>query len=472
MSAIASQLSVSRVIRILTLALVITALILCLTPQMEVKADTLSVWKTVDDGSEGTLRWAVNNAFADDTISFDTSQIPPGSTIVVSGQILIDKNLTITGPGADYLTISGGNQNRVFEIGAGSEVHISGLRITDGMDFMGGGIRNRGDLYLEYCIIENNLSTDEGGGIYNDRYLEIDHSIIRNNRTQDSEWWAGGGAGIYNLQGATVRISYSTISDNKCGNHTGDGAGSGGDGGGIYGLTQASIYLTNCTISGNSAGSSLSPQGGASRGGGIYVTGGVRLSNCTIANNQAGSGGGIWKLGILEARNSIIANNNASNSPNIYGDLWSGGCNLIGDELSGWYYDSDSITDGDQLGADPMLDVLADNGGFTQTHALLSSSPAIDGVLEGWCYTTDWTPEPVTDDQRGVFRPKDGDGDGLALCDIGAYEYESAFNPWDYDLDEDGVISKVEALTAVADYLSGSITKQQALAVIVLYFAT
>ncbi|MFC1968361.1 choice-of-anchor Q domain-containing protein [Chloroflexota bacterium] len=69
---------------------------------------------------------------------------------------------------------------------------------------------------------------------------------------------------------------------------------------------------------------------------------------------------------------------------------------------------------------------MADNGGFAPTHALLDGSPAIDGVLSGYCTTIGIAVpgEAVTEDERGVARPQDGDGDGQAFCDIGAYEYE------------------------------------------------
>ena len=70
-------------------------------------------------------------------------------------------------------------------------------------------------------------------------------------------------------------------------------------------------------------------------------------------------------------------------------------------------------TAGNQLGTDPRLGPLADNGGPTLTHALLPGSPAIDAVTAGNC--------PAAD-QRGVSRPQDGTGDGVRACDIGAFE--------------------------------------------------
>lgn len=75
---------------------------------------------------------------------------------------------------------------------------------------------------------------------------------------------------------------------------------------------------------------------------------------------------------------------------------------------------------GDQLSADPKLGALADNGGPTRTHALLSGSPAMDAIPQGTngCGTT------FAEDQRGVDRPQGGGANGTAACDIGPFELE------------------------------------------------
>jgi len=80
---------------------------------------------------------------------------------------------------------------------------------------------------------------------------------------------------------------------------------------------------------------------------------------------------------------------------------------------------------GDQVGTNtepvyPLLGPLQNNGGPTDTHALLFGSPAIDAVVDCLCTTVGG--DPVTMDQRGAWRPADGDDDGTSHCDIGAYE--------------------------------------------------
>jgi len=129
--------------------------------------------------------------------------------------------------------------------------------------------------------------------------------------------------------------------------------------------------------------------------------------------------------GTVKVKNSIIAGNNASSGPDFDGILTSYGCNLVEDT-------SDCTITGDETcniyGEDPLLGPLQDNRGPTFTHALLEGSPAIDGVCTG-CGCTTIDGQEVTTDQRGEPRPVDGDGDGTALCDMGAYELQPAPGP-------------------------------------------
>ncbi len=213
------------------------------------------------------------------------------------------------------------------------------------------------------------------------------------------------GAGIA-VGGGPFTLTDSTV--------TGNAATAAGDsGGGIAaGAGAGAMTLVNDTISGNSA---------AGDGGGIVFGNGagnqLTLENVTIADNHAnsdgiggGNGGGVARVVFAPAvilHNTIIAGNSGGGAPDCVG-FASGGTithsgNLIGD-LSGCGYPASGP--GDITGVSPLLGPLADNGGPTQTQALLVGSPAIDHAA---------APCPATD-QRGVARPQ------LAGCDIGAFE--------------------------------------------------
>jgi hypothetical protein len=327
----------------------------------------------------------------------------------------------------------------------------------------GGGIYNRGVLAIKNTFITANSTGDggqlhihggcggNGGGIYNTAQgsAVMTASQISNNTTGDGfpepeqDFFGGdggSGGGIYN-DGAFI-ISRSTISNNVTGD-AGDGhvlVLGGGSGGGIY--NNGTLSLTNSTVSSNTTGNGglskdIDSSGSGGYGGGIYNRNILSLINCTITNNITGQcggnspgqwrtggwGGGIFNQeaypfnGTVEIRNSIIANNHVAEKgkgPDCWGFFNSKGCNLVQD-ISDCTLGGYSIYD--ITGVDPKLGPLVDNGGETETHALLPGSPAIDAG-----YSTE-----IFVDQRGYTRPVDiydiiNVSDG---ADIGAYEFSA-----------------------------------------------
>jgi hypothetical protein len=144
-----------------------------------------------------------------------------------------------------------------------------------------------------------------------------------------------------------------------------------GSGGGIYG----GGTISNCTISGNSVFGSAYK--GPGLGGGIYAVGTVTISDSTFSDNYIisyGNGGGIYDRATLEIGNTIV--NRTGLGENIFnngGTLTSAGYNLSNDDGGGYLNGP-----GDRINTDPLLGPLQDNGGPTQTYALLPGSPAID----------------------------------------------------------------------------------------------
>jgi hypothetical protein len=197
------------------------------------------------------------------------------------------------------------------------------------------------------------------------------------------------GGGIFNNYGM-LTITNCTFSGNVA-----------SVGGGIFGAGLATI--TNSTFSGNSA---------SNQGGGIFHLGGepLTITNSTFYGNSAVFGGGIDTSSSAPAilRNTIVANNTGGN---CFGAIVNGGNNIDDGITCSW-----GSADGSMSSTDPLLGALADNGGSTETFALLPGSPAIDGVTFN-------TPNSApSTDQRGVARPQ-----GVGY-DIGAYEYEFSYS--------------------------------------------
>ena len=322
--------------------------------------------------NECTLRAAVqqsNRTSGNDTINFASTVT--GTITLGLGELVIDNepdSLTINGPGARVLTVSGNNVSRVFRLSDDASAAINNLKISNGnATTNGGGISTDGDLLLLTNVTVSGNQATSGGGIYN--------------------------------SGNVLTLNNSTVG--------GDNRATNGVGGGIYNINGAALTLKNSTVSGNLASSGLDP----SFGGGIANGGTLTLNNSTVSGNEVnnGDGGGIRNSsGTTFPRNTIVANNTAATGPDVSGTFSSQGNNLI-ESTSG----SSGFGGSDVLGKDPRLGPLRNNGGPTNTHALPSRSPAIDRAPNANC---------PSKDQRGVSRPRDGDGDGKARCDIGSYE--------------------------------------------------
>jgi hypothetical protein len=248
-----------------------------------------STVSNLSDSGPGSLRQAIIDTPAGGTVDFQ-----PGlsGTITLAGtELVIDKGLTIAGPGAGVITVSGNHASRVFDIAATFTVAISGLTITNGF-YAGGGIYNAGTLSLRDSTISSNSSNyQDGGGIYNDGTLTIISSSISGNK------FVNNGGGIYN--GGTLNVTNSSISGNTSFRY----------GGGIY--NGGTLNVTNSSISGNTSGES----GGGIANGQSYSPGGtVTITGSSISGNNATfDGAGIDTLGgTLNVTNSSISGNTSS----------------------------------------------------------------------------------------------------------------------------------------------------------------
>jgi len=434
----------------------------------EVHAATLTVNTIADNESDGcavnncTLREAIDDANGGDTINFSVT----GTITLISGQLTIDDDLAIAGPGSDQLSISGNNNDRVIEIlNASHEVNISGLTIANGnTNDDGGGIYNQstdtvtlldivfksntaadgggmaskdsGKITLSNVTFDDNLAdggigtSGHGGGLStNDSDASLMEVIFISNTANGSS--SGSGGGMHDTRGDTT-LTNVTFSNNTSSGSTYASSG------GLY-LSSSDFTLVNVTFYNNTA------SGGASdRGGGIYMDeSDLALTNITFSANTADIGGGLYTTstdnhpvfnyvtmsgntannsggGIyfssegsssISLNSTILANNSAVNSgPDCIGTINTGSYNLVEDDSDCTLTTSNTIT-----GSDPNLDSLQNNGGLTETHALLAGSPAIDKVPYGFYHCGIL----VADDQRGITRPSPTFGG----CDIGAYEY-------------------------------------------------
>ena len=293
--------------------------------------------------------------------------------------------------------------NQAFDFGGGVDsngtTQIVGGLIEHNLAMRGGGIwtGSLGDVIVSQATVSNNTATVSGGGLASDGSIRLDHSQLLDNTAVD-------GGGMFTAGNAVVR--YSSVSGNQA---IFDNDDMGGDGGGIHNV--GGLVLTYSTLSNNTA---------ASGGGGLFSPGDGDVRNTTLSGNQAGDfGGGLDAGGTMRVlHNTLVGNRGATGG----GLFVSGQVNLLNTIVASSTTGGDCfvspsgvlspnntlVEDGScqpDIAADPLLGLLNDNGGPTQTHALLPGSPAID-LGTG-----------LNLDQRGYLR------DGPV--DIGAFEFNA-----------------------------------------------
>src|SRR5262249_32037040 len=146
------------------------------------EAATITVMNT-NNSAAGSLRQALTDAVDGDTINFDSSL--NGQTITLtSGELVVNKSVTINGPGAANLAVNGNDTIRVFHVSGGTTVTISGLSIANGYSEAGGGAiyNDHSTLTVTDCTIAGNFG-GIGGGVWNDNSFGGSATLTVNNST-------------------------------------------------------------------------------------------------------------------------------------------------------------------------------------------------------------------------------------------------------------------------------------------------
>lgn len=364
-----------------------------------------------NDFGPGSLRQAISDnetMNGGNTITF--SKDVRGTIVLGSGELAIHYDVTIVGPGADALLLSGNNGNRLLS-SAYANVNISGLTLAFGRTTAYGGgagiFINYGSLVLNNCIVVSNTVPvgNAGGGLSVNGALYCTNCTFISNISLTSGFAFNGGAAIY-ANGPLAIIGCTFLSNQTQGYY-----------GGVMCDRFSTGLIQNCTFYGNSSGM---------YGGAIGIGGIITVASCTITKNFAAvQGGGIanWTTGMVQ--NTVIAGNSLRMCDgclwqDCIGDFTSGGYNLIGitNASTGWGARGDQYSYTTNP-IDPMLAPPSNNGGPTYTIRPLPGSPVIDrGNSFG-----------VNTDQRGAPRPfvfgsnpNPSGGDG---SDIGAFELGS-----------------------------------------------
>ncbi|MCX7719104.1 MAG: hypothetical protein N2111_11985 [Candidatus Sumerlaeaceae bacterium] len=392
---------------------------------------------TTADSGGGSLRDAIALACPGAVITFLPSLTEFGSTTITltSGELLVNKRLTIEGPGRDLISVSGNGASRVMSVTSGP-VTLKSLTFRDG--FLTGGADGAGlwvatgtSVVIEKCAITDCVATGSlgavGGGLFVDGTgtgVTLVECYVGRNKASGV---GGGMAFAFNTAGL---ISSTTLHDNLAERPVTFG------GGGLY-VEGATVSIRNSTLSGNRA---------FENGGAIMTNSAstlVSLENATLTANRcdidginAGQGGGIHRAnGTVLMANTIVAGNVdfGNQAPDISGAITSLGYNLVGhvgvtnfsSNRAGDRYGDPYNTTTPNAGAiesataiDPRLGPLASIGGPALIHVPMAASPAVDNAAPA---TT------ATMDQRRVSRPQG------VRADIGSVEFRPSILQWSVD---------------------------------------
>jgi hypothetical protein len=243
-----------------------------------------------------------------------------GTIGLTSGELLVDKAITISGPGVGNLAVNGNAKNRVFHV-TGGNVTISGLTIQNGSGSGGGGVLNdHATLTIDSCIVSGNFAPDsQGAGLYNDGSGSTAHLTILNTTISGNQalstltLTAGGGVANDGSNGGspTLTIVNSLVNDNLAMFDQGGFPYSTGNGGGIYNNgASATVEITNSTVNNNGVGHLPGGSGQTfGYGGGIWNSGVATIAGSTVNGNVAGHGGGSENSGTLAITGSAVNNN-------------------------------------------------------------------------------------------------------------------------------------------------------------------
>jgi hypothetical protein len=415
-----------------------------------------------NDTGAGSLRDALTQANATvlpDTINFDPAFFGTPRTIPLATSLTISQDVSIVGPGAANLNVSGGGLVRDFFIeidGRAGNVSLSGMTVSGGLvaaTALGGGIFTDDNTVIDSCVITGNTA-GAGGGVSTSNYgqLTIRNSTISSN-TANGAATIGGGGGVRVGQFGSARISNTSVTSNTApigggislqANNTmvlenstisGNTATGAGGGGGLYtlgnpgnfytGNPNSTIVINNSTFANNNA------TGGP--GGGILVAGSagqgyantISLNNVTVAGNSSGTvGGGIARTdtpgtgtgstGAINLTGTVVARNTAPSSADmsVHGPGPINANNsLVMDQTAITLTGTGNLPAGtDPLFVGGATPTLANNGGTVQTIALQSGSPLINAGLNA---------AAIGVDARGPgFSRTQG-----TSADIGAFEF-------------------------------------------------